>query len=370
MFKKAIKQISITAAVLLGLVGFAIAQTPTNNATRAWVTSNFCILTGCTITGQTQISSASVAGGRYTSGAITATAVFGGSTVTLSGVSQLNVGPGMVISGTGVTSGTKIVSFQSGTSGGDGVYAITPSQTLTSRSVTIQGWADLSVIGKLGVSTTASAGEFYDTGTLNLYDDTSAGAQLVLRGSYGAGPATNAYLQFSNNASDQDMVMALNNDQQTAFSNTRGGYIAMNYGHFGIWTNYQTASPRNWFWVNGVRAGAGEGYIGLGGNTSPQYMLDVAGNINISSGNFYRVNGAQISASNLSNGVSGSGAIALVGSPTFTGTVNAAALTLSSTFTPASSVNFGNVTQTGTAAFSVCATNTGIVFIKSAANCF
>jgi hypothetical protein len=55
----------------------------------------------------------------------------------------------------------------------------------------------------------------------------------------------------------------------------------------------------------------------------------------------YQVNGVQISASNLSNGVTGSGAIALAASPTFTGTVTAATLN-------ATTLQIGGTTIAGT----------------------
>lgn len=228
------------------------------------------VATGTSLT----LSSYSVVGsGRYTSGVITATGSITGTTLTLTGVSQLNVGPGMYVTGTGITAGTRIVSFQTGTSGGDGTYAIDTSHgsPVGPVSVTIQGWADATVIGRLAVSTTASAGDLYDTGDINVYNGTSAGAQLVLRSSYASGPATSAYIQFSNDTSDQDMVIALNNSLQTAFSAERGGYIAMNYGSWQLVTNYQTASPRTWLHLNGVTKGAAEGRFGFGGITNPSY---------------------------------------------------------------------------------------------------
>ncbi|MDE2342907.1 MAG: hypothetical protein KGL63_05860 [Betaproteobacteria bacterium] len=52
-----------------------------------------------------------------------------------------------------------------------------------------------------------------------------------------------------------------------------------------------------------------------------------AGTINVSNG--YEINGSLLSASNLSNGVTGSGAVALAGAPTFTGTLNGAAANFS-----------------------------------------
>ncbi len=265
---------NVTAGGISGTVPIANGGTGATTADNA-VTNLFGGYTGTgdavRATGP-EIDYGSVAGGRYTSGVITATGSISGTTLTLTGVSQLNVGPGMVVAGTGITTGTKIVSFQTGTSGGDGTYAIDTSHgSVGPVSVTIQGWADWSVIGRLAVSTTASAGALYDTGDLNIYNSTSAGAQLILRSDYALGPATNCYIQFSNDLSDQDMVIALNNSLQTAFSAERGGYIAMNYGSWQLVTNYQTASPRTWMHLNGVTKGSAEGRFGWGGITNPSY---------------------------------------------------------------------------------------------------
>lgn len=212
-----------------------------------------------------------VAGSRYTSGPITATGSISGTTLTLTGVSQTNVGVGMTVSGTGVTAGTKIVMFLTGSSGGDGTYQVDTSQTVSSTTVTIQGWAEGTVVGRLAVTNTPNATAYYDTGDVNIFNTTSAGAQLVLRSNYAAGPATSAYIQFSNDSSDQDMVIALNNSAQTFGPEERGGYLAMNYGSWQVMTNYQTASPRVWLHLNGVTKGSAEGRFGFGGITNPTY---------------------------------------------------------------------------------------------------
>jgi hypothetical protein len=56
--------------------------------------------------------------------------------------------------------------------------------------------------------------------------------------------------------------------------------------------------------------------------TSLSYAFDVAGDVNINSGNVYRVNGAQIAASNLSDGNTGTGTLVHATNPTFGGNVN------------------------------------------------
>ena len=274
---------SITGALTYG--GVAFAASTTGSAGGALVSNLAPTLYNPTIVGGSVTLDTltlndwlTVGGGRYTSGPITATAVFSGTTVTLTGVSQRNVDADMLISGTGVDPTTTIVAFISGVSGGDGVYQITPSQTLSSRSVTIQGWATSTVIGRLAISTTPNGGAYYDAGDLFIFNDTPQGVQLLLRGTYGAGPVTSALIQLSNDMEDQGLTIALNNNAQTAFDGTRSGRIAMNYGSFGIWTNYQTSSPRGWFHLNGVNMGAAEGRIGIGlNNLTPISPLTVLG---------------------------------------------------------------------------------------------
>ena len=89
----------------------------------------------------------------------------------------------------------------------------------------------------------------------------------------------------------------------------------------------------------------GTGYLVMAGSptlTTPQ----VTGNLNLSSGSQYQINGAQISASNLSNGVTGSGAVMLAASPTTTGTLTGAAVNLSGNETVLGTVAIGSTTAT------------------------
>jgi hypothetical protein len=58
-----------------------------------------------------------------------------GTTLTVSGISVANLAVGSVISGTGVTAGTTITAFGTGT-GGNGSYTVTPSQLVSSVSMT------------------------------------------------------------------------------------------------------------------------------------------------------------------------------------------------------------------------------------------
>lgn len=59
----------------------------------------------------------------------------------------------------------------------------------------------------------------------------------------------------------------------------------------------------------------------------------------------YNIAGSQIAAANLSNGVTGTGAVALAGSPTFTGILTTPTLIESATHTPSSSTDTGTTGQ-------------------------
>lgn len=63
------------------------------------------------------------------------------------------------------------------------------------------------------------------------------------------------------------------------------------------------------------------------GNANDTYKLDITGDLNISG--TYRIGGTALAAANLSNGVTGTGAVMLAASPTTTGTLTAAAITAS-----------------------------------------
>lgn len=71
---------------------------------------------------------------------ITDTAVFTGSItatdLTVSAMTSGTIRLGMVLTGTGVTAGTHVVSQTSGTPGGAGVYVISPTQTVSSTTIT------------------------------------------------------------------------------------------------------------------------------------------------------------------------------------------------------------------------------------------
>jgi hypothetical protein len=64
------------------------------------------------------------------------TASIAGTTMTVTAVASGSIYPGMVITGTGVTAGTYIVSQTTGTDGSTGTYVVSVSQTVGSRTIT------------------------------------------------------------------------------------------------------------------------------------------------------------------------------------------------------------------------------------------
>jgi len=64
------------------------------------------------------------------------TASIAGTTMTVTAVASGTIYPGMVLTGTGVTAGTYIVSQTTGTDGSTGTYVVSASQTVGSRTIT------------------------------------------------------------------------------------------------------------------------------------------------------------------------------------------------------------------------------------------
>ncbi len=64
------------------------------------------------------------------------TASIAGTTMTVTAIASGTIYPGMVLTGTGVTAGTYIVSQTTGTDGSTGTYVVSASQTVGSRTIT------------------------------------------------------------------------------------------------------------------------------------------------------------------------------------------------------------------------------------------
>lgn len=72
------------------------------------------------------------------------TASFSGTTMTVTDAGDAAIGMRMAISGAGITTGTVITAFGTGT-GGTGTYTVSNSHTLSAQSVTLHPWTDDSV---------------------------------------------------------------------------------------------------------------------------------------------------------------------------------------------------------------------------------
>lgn len=94
-----------------------------------------------------------------------------------------------------------------------------------------------------------------------------------------------------------------------------GGAITTTYG---LYIANQNVGGTKWALYSAGGNSSHAGSLRVGDNTAPSYALDVTGDHNTSG--LYRVGGTQIAASNLSNGVTGTGTVVLSASPTLTGT--------------------------------------------------
>ena len=90
----------------------------------------------------------------------TFTGSIAGTTLTVSGSPVGSVAPGQLLSGTGITAGTVIVSYGSGT-GGAGTYTVSPSQTVSATAITAGGGVGSASITP--ITTTGSANSLLQT---------------------------------------------------------------------------------------------------------------------------------------------------------------------------------------------------------------
>lgn len=74
-------------------------------------------------------------GWRYQPTTAAATASISGTTMTVSAVASGQLAPGLAVSGTGVTGGTKIVAQLTGTPFGTGTYQVSAAQTVSSGAI-------------------------------------------------------------------------------------------------------------------------------------------------------------------------------------------------------------------------------------------
>src|SRR6185312_12015263 len=137
-----------------------------------------------------------------------------------------------------------------------------------------------------------------------------------------------ALLSIANGANDPgtygraiQITNANGNRQQMAFIRNGNNVISAGYnGVSAVWGFGTGNTTDASFTPNFLAIDQANTRIGI--NTiAPNFTLDVVGDINTSS--MYRVGGSQIAAANLSNGTTGSGAVALAVSPALTGSPTA-----------------------------------------------
>lgn len=95
---------------------------------------------------RTALITHAVSDGWADSGVTSFTGSISGTTLTVTAISNGSIQIGEVISGSGVTSGTKVTALGTGT-GGTGTYTVSPSQTVSSTTITQPG----KVLSKAGV---------------------------------------------------------------------------------------------------------------------------------------------------------------------------------------------------------------------------
>jgi len=162
-------------------------------------------------TSQTLVASngtlAPLISGAVVSTAATAfTGAITGTTLTVTAVASGTIQIGQVLSGVGVTAGTSIIAFGSGT-GGTGTYTVSTSQTVASVALSVVGqdfynipsYAKRITIMPVGVSTTGANNMLLQVGTSSGMITTGYTSTLGALGS--AASATNGFLICSINAS-------------------------------------------------------------------------------------------------------------------------------------------------------------------------
>jgi hypothetical protein len=222
------------------------------------------------------------------------------------------------------------------------------------------------------------------SGGLIVRNDTISGsAYVVLRNMLGT-----SQLNFANDKDDLDgAILLLGSSGRGVLSGARSFNIAPNCGDFGVWSNLSAGSGKaiNLLTIRGHCAGPDEGKVGIG-TSMPVEMLDVAGNIRSTSPTSTDVTMTMNSSSpgqkvyssyqwegaeKFQLGLNGKGEFYL--SDNVSGATpilySPAARTLS-LVAPGGQLDVGNLPQAGVAAFSVCATSTGQLFLKPHANCF
>lgn len=125
--------------------------------------------------------------------------------LTVTAVGSGTVYPGSTISGTGITTGTKIASQLTGTTGGVGTYLLTVSQQQAVASTTISGTYGLLTIGTLTTTATFAVGQ-----TLTVSGSVVAGTHITANVSGSGGSGGTMVVDNNTNVGSQTIASAAN----------------------------------------------------------------------------------------------------------------------------------------------------------------
>ena len=125
--------------------------------------------------------------------------------LTVTAVGSGTVYPGSTISGTGITTGTKIASQLTGTTGGVGTYLLTVSQQQAVASTTVSGTYGLLTIGTLTTTATFAVGQ-----TLTVSGSVVAGTHITANVSGSGGSSGTMVVDNNTNVGSQTIASAAN----------------------------------------------------------------------------------------------------------------------------------------------------------------
>jgi hypothetical protein len=153
----------------------------------------------------TPTAAASATGSTITPETFSVTGSIAEDVLTVTAVGSGTVYPGSTISGTGITTGTKIASQLTGTTGGVGTYLLTVSQQQAVASTTVSGTYGLLTIGTLTTTATFAVGQ-----TLTVSGSVVAGTHITANVSGSGGSGGTMVVDNNTNVGSQTIASAAN----------------------------------------------------------------------------------------------------------------------------------------------------------------
>jgi hypothetical protein len=209
----------------------------------------------------------------------------------ISAITKANPGVVTISASHGLTTGDRVTfTMPSGMTQLDGVTATVTVLSSTTYSIGIDTSAYSTYTDyATNHGRAAPAGDnLAEVAGLTIRYDGVGGGGLVLRNRLYTGLM---FINIANDVGDLETSIQGNCTGNTSLSGSRSTNICFNYGDLGFWTQLQ-ATPVNVMTILGANATTKEGFVGLGGQTDPDYMLDlIGGDINIEAGQAYRMGG-------------------------------------------------------------------------------